>query len=274
MGPNFIMCKIVVQGMPLDRTLTIKTWLHTNRQIRMVTRPESGSRYDLHSRASTLPHRSTRHTIYRELSKGFIEQRQHFHTSLSVGYYDQPFLLTEYSSRRQLSNRKRAIPVAKDTMGQSMERLLTSPLSHESEQIGSDQQVEFQLSTTMQKQKKYILVIDDETSVREVTAEILHEANVHTLEAEDGLIGLELFRQHAEQIVLVLLDFSMPGLNGGQVLEQMRKIDPTVPILFFSGFGQHDVVRRFYRSGTVGFLQKPYTINELLLAVRNNRKRE
>lgn len=131
-----------------------------------------------------------------------------------------------------------------------------------------------QSSNPMQNEKKYILVIDDETSVREVTAEILREANVHTLEAEDGLIGLELFLKYSKQIVLVLLDFSMPGLNGGQVLEQIWKIDPSVPVLFFSGYGQHETVRRYYRSGAVGFLQKPYTINELLLAVKQNLKRE
>lgn len=136
-----------------------------------------------------------------------------------------------------------------------------------------DKYLESTSLNSMQKEQQYILVIDDETSVREVTAEILREANVHTLEAEDGMVGLELFRKYADRIVLVLLDFSMPGLNGGQVLEQMWKIDASVPILFFSGYGQHEIVRRFRRQGTVGFLQKPYSINELLLAVRQNLKR-
>lgn len=152
------------------------------------------------------------------------------------------------------------------------------PPHHESLQHGihratTIRDIEPESSDVMPPEKKYILVIDDEAGVREVTAEILREANVRTLEAEDGLVGLELFRKYSGQIVLVLLDFSMPGMNGGQVLEQMWKIDSSVPILFFSGYGQHETIRRFRRSGSVGFLQKPYTINELLLAVRQYLKR-
>ncbi|MEZ4673533.1 MAG: response regulator [Caldilineaceae bacterium] len=122
--------------------------------------------------------------------------------------------------------------------------------------------------------RQYILVIDDEPSVREVTAEILREANVHTLEAPDGPTGIRLFRAYANQIVLVLLDYSMPEMNGAQVLEQLWAIDPTVPILLFSGYSQHAVMQRVERQKAVSFLQKPYTINELLQAVRQNLKRD
>ncbi len=126
----------------------------------------------------------------------------------------------------------------------------------------------------MSQHNQYILVIDDEPSVREVTAEILREADVKTLEAADGPTGIELFRTYSNEIVLVLLDFSMPEMNGAQVLEQLWKIDPSVPVLLFSGYSQHTIMRRFDRENAIGFLQKPYTINELLLAVRLNLKRD
>lgn len=119
---------------------------------------------------------------------------------------------------------------------------------------------------------QYILVIDDEPSVREVTAEILREASVHTLEAANGPIGIELFRQHREAIVLVLLDFFMPGMDGKQVLEEIWEIDSTVPILIFSGYGKHHVMRQFKQQSMIGFLQKPYTIHQLLQAVQQSMK--
>lgn len=125
----------------------------------------------------------------------------------------------------------------------------------------------------MEQPKQYILVIDDEPSVREVTAEILREADVQTLEAADGPSGIALFRKHVDEIVLVLLDFSMPEMNGAQVLEKLWQIDPSVPVLLFSGYSQHTIMRGSNRENAIGFLQKPYTINELLFAVRKNVKR-
>lgn len=122
----------------------------------------------------------------------------------------------------------------------------------------------------MPQDKQYILVIDDEPSVREVTAEILREAHVHTLEASDGLSGINLFCAYVDQIVLVLLDYSMPDMNGIQVLEKLWHINPSVPVLLFSGYSQHSIMRHCERENAIGFLQKPYTINELLFVVRQN----
>lgn len=129
------------------------------------------------------------------------------------------------------------------------------------------------MTSLMSQLKQYILVIDDEPSVREVTAEILREAEVHTLEASDGPSGIELFRTYMDQIVLVLLDYSMPDMNGIQVLEKLWYIDSSVPVLLFSGYSPHSIMRRCERDNAIGFLQKPYTIKELLLAVRQNLKR-
>ncbi len=126
------------------------------------------------------------------------------------------------------------------------------------------------LRPNLGKKARYVLVVDDEASVRKVTVEILREADVQTLEAENGPAGVELFRQYANEITLVLLDFAMPGMDGEQVLKQMRKIDASVPIIFFSGYGRHEIARYFQDGDIVGFLQKPYSIKELLLTVQKN----
>lgn len=125
----------------------------------------------------------------------------------------------------------------------------------------------------MSQLKQYILVIDDEPGVREVTAEILREAEVQTLEASGGPAGIELFRNHSDQIMLVLLDYYMPDMNGIEVLEKLWYIDPSVPVLLFSGYSQSSIMRNCERDNAIGFLQKPYTINELLFAVRQHLKR-
>lgn len=129
------------------------------------------------------------------------------------------------------------------------------------------------IGSLMPQTHQYILLIDDEQSVREVTAEILREAKVPTLEASDGLTGIELFRTYADKIMLVILDYAMPDMNGIQVLERLWHIDSSVPVLLFSGYSQHSIMQRCECDNAIGFLQKPYTINELLLAVRQNLKR-
>lgn len=108
-----------------------------------------------------------------------------------------------------------------------------------------------------------VLVIDDEDDVRTVTVEVLQEAQLKTLQAANGPAGIALFRQHAPQVKLVILDFFMPGMNGEQVLHKLRSIDPRIPVIFFSGFSEYEVMGRIPLRNGITFLQKPYTINAL-----------
>lgn len=112
-------------------------------------------------------------------------------------------------------------------------------------------------------EEQLVLVIDDEDDVRTVTVEVLQEAQLKTLQAANGPAGIALFRQHASQIKLVILDFFMPGMNGEQVLNKLRSIDPRIPVIFFSGFSEQEVMGRIQLRSDVAFLQKPYTINAL-----------
>jgi len=112
-------------------------------------------------------------------------------------------------------------------------------------------------------EEQLVLVIDDEDDVRTVTVEVLQEAQLKTLQAANGPAGIALFRQHSSQIKLVILDFFMPGMNGEQVLNKLRSIDPRIPVIFFSGFSEQEVMGRLQLRNGVAFLQKPYTINAL-----------
>jgi PAS domain S-box-containing protein len=112
------------------------------------------------------------------------------------------------------------------------------------------------------------LIIDDEELVREALANILSEAGLQVLHAADGPSGIELFRARHEAIDVVLLDLSMPGMNGEQVFYALQAIDATVPVLIISGYSEQEVMDRFVNKRLAGFIQKPFSVDSLLQKIR------
>ncbi|MCX6049799.1 MAG: response regulator, partial [Chloroflexi bacterium] len=109
-----------------------------------------------------------------------------------------------------------------------------------------------------------ILVIDDEDMVRDAMSDMLTEYGLNVIQAADGPTGIQLFREHMSEIRVILLDLSMPGMDGEQVFYKLRALSPQVPILLISGYSEHEVLDRFVNKGLAGFIQKPYTIASLL----------
>jgi PAS domain S-box-containing protein len=107
------------------------------------------------------------------------------------------------------------------------------------------------------------LVIDDEESVRMVAARMLEQFGFTVLVAENGDVGIELFRAHAAEIVCVLLDMTMPQLDGEAVFRAMRQIKPGAHVILMSGYTEQDVTIQFAGKGLAGFLAKPFTVDEL-----------
>jgi CheY-like chemotaxis protein len=81
-----------------------------------------------------------------------------------------------------------------------------------------------------------ILVVDDEFLIRNVNERLLRAIGYRTLSAVDGLDGLDLYRRHAEEIDLVLLDLTMPNLSGAEVFRQLREWNPDLPIIIYTGY--------------------------------------
>jgi len=79
-----------------------------------------------------------------------------------------------------------------------------------------------------------ILCVDDEMIGLRVRKVLLERAGYRVLTAQDGAAGLQLFS--SEAVDAVVLDYSMPGMNGGEVADQMRRIKPDVPILLLSAY--------------------------------------
>ncbi len=114
-----------------------------------------------------------------------------------------------------------------------------------------------------------LLVIDDETSVREVVQEIMTTKGIPVLEAADGAAGVNLYRAHAAEIKLVLLDLSMPGMSGKETLAALRKINPDVRVILSSGYSE-ETVRHQLDTEPSDFLQKPYSLQQLIRKVRQH----
>lgn len=109
-----------------------------------------------------------------------------------------------------------------------------------------------------------ILIADDVAEIREVIRETCEACGYHVLTARDGREAVEMFRAHADRIAVVLLDLTMPVLSGDEVLDEIHRIRPDVPILLSSGFPEEEARRRFPKGGPAGFIQKPYLPDELM----------
>jgi PAS domain S-box-containing protein len=113
-----------------------------------------------------------------------------------------------------------------------------------------------------------ILVIDDEKAVRLVARDMLEKAGFTVLAASGGKEGLELFRQHGEEVRAVLLDLTMPKMGGEETFLALRRLRSDLPVILFSGYTERDATRQFAGKGLSGFVQKPFDSGRLLRPLR------
>jgi signal transduction histidine kinase/CheY-like chemotaxis protein len=109
-----------------------------------------------------------------------------------------------------------------------------------------------------------ILVVDDERVILRMAQSALERQGCRVLVAESGPAAIELFRRHAQEISLIILDLSMPGMSGLEALPLLHKIRDDVPVLISSGYSESETLRLFSGQKISGFLQKPYTSQHLL----------
>jgi hemerythrin-like metal-binding protein/PAS domain S-box-containing protein len=113
-----------------------------------------------------------------------------------------------------------------------------------------------------------VLVVDDEPPIRATAVQALRHLGFETLEAQDGLEALQVFEANRDRIRLILMDLTMPRMNGEDAYRALRAHGMLVPVLLTSGFCEGDVLEHFHGKGIAGFLQKPYRLHLLALAVR------
>ncbi len=115
---------------------------------------------------------------------------------------------------------------------------------------------------------KNVLIIDDEPNVLKTTSAMLRHGGFGVLTAQSGEEALALIRERAGDIHMVLLDLTMPDMDGRETLLSIREMSPSLPVVLSSGYDEQDTLKHFPEGSMSGFLKKPYRIAELIGAVR------
>lgn len=112
-----------------------------------------------------------------------------------------------------------------------------------------------------------VLLVDDEESVRGIGSAMLKELGFAVVTANDGREALELFRI-VPDIRVVILDLTMPRMDGEQCFRELRQQKPDVKVIISSGYNEQEVTQRFVGKGLAGFVQKPYRLSVLKDALK------
>jgi two-component system cell cycle sensor histidine kinase/response regulator CckA len=121
---------------------------------------------------------------------------------------------------------------------------------------------------TVQKGQETVLLIDDEEMIIDVGRGLLGELGYTVLAALSGPEALEMYRQNAGRIDIVIMDMIMPGLGGGETFDRLKRINPNVKVLLSSGYSINGQASKIMERGCNGFIQKPFTLKQLSAKIR------
>jgi two-component system cell cycle sensor histidine kinase/response regulator CckA len=113
-----------------------------------------------------------------------------------------------------------------------------------------------------------ILVADDDEGLRALVSNVLEESGYTVELTRDGAEAVERLRVLGDRVRLILLDLTMPILGGAEAATELRRLQPDVPIVAMSGYGDIEVMQRFSEAGVNDFLPKPFTPDQLAAKVR------
>ena len=122
--------------------------------------------------------------------------------------------------------------------------------------------------TEMPRAKSTILVIDDESMALVLIRRLLSEAGYRVVTAQSGFEALDLFRRQPLGFQLVLLDLTMPFMDGEETFHRLREIRADIPVVLCTGFIRQDRLDRLMKAGIAGFLRKPLAPGEIVDHVR------
>jgi CheY-like chemotaxis protein len=114
-----------------------------------------------------------------------------------------------------------------------------------------------------------ILLVDDEKSVRRVGQRMLRTIGFEATTAAGGQEAVSWFREHASEVDLVMLDLTMPDMDGLETIHELRRFKPDVPVLLSSGYSEQEVHERCAGIELSGFIQKPYELDKLREVLRD-----
>jgi two-component system, cell cycle sensor histidine kinase and response regulator CckA len=108
-----------------------------------------------------------------------------------------------------------------------------------------------------------ILLVDDEAMILDVGKDMLEGIGYRVVTADSGESALSQLTKLPGEVDLVILDLIMPGMNGAKTFDKIREHDPTIPVIFSSGYSINGQATELLEQGCNGFIQKPYSIGEL-----------
>jgi PAS domain S-box-containing protein len=108
-----------------------------------------------------------------------------------------------------------------------------------------------------------ILLVDDEKIVLNVGGRLLRKLGYTVTEAASGKDAVTIYRNNPDAFDLVILDIVMPEMNGGEVFERLKRIDPDVKVFLATGYSVDGQATEMLRKGACGFVQKPFSMNTL-----------
>lgn len=108
-----------------------------------------------------------------------------------------------------------------------------------------------------------VLLVDDEAMIREVSGEMIRMLGYDILSASSGRQAVELYREHRDQIGMVILDMIMPGMSGAETYRKLREVDSDVVVVLSSGYSLDSDMEQLLNEGCRSFVQKPFTLEVL-----------
>jgi len=133
--------------------------------------------------------------------------------------------------------------------------------------MGSSSLTEIASFDTVTRHKPVILLVEDESAVREVTRQVLEHAGYQVLESDGPREAIRLAEAHGERITLLLSDIVMPGMNGIDLALKIQQLQPQLKTVFMSGYAEVAVLHKAVRDPQSTYIQKPFTIDVLLARV-------
>lgn len=113
-----------------------------------------------------------------------------------------------------------------------------------------------------------VLVVDDEEDVLQVSGAVLQRHGATVLLAADGHKALEIFQQQRDQIDLILVDLTMPGITGEELLRRLQQLGARQKIVVMSGYSEEETMQRCTALGAAGFLRKPFELQTIVAKLK------
>ena len=117
--------------------------------------------------------------------------------------------------------------------------------------------------------RELVMIVDDEDFISMLAQRVLCDEGYRVITARDGFQAIEMYRKLRDQIALIILDFTMPVMDGADVFAELLEINPEVPVVLSSGFAEQSRLQSMLARGLRGFIPKPYTHQKLLSQVRS-----